>query len=1850
MSNSIENPMESSNQDNLDNPDNLDNQENLNEAHANELDNDNFNQVIDVDDVDNNDVDNNDNEDEDEDEYEDEEEEEEEEVDSISEEVDSISADIDDDYSISMPHRNGYSSIPVDFPVLTGGVRDMVSPQSARYQIGALKKKTNTINYNTHKYKMIPFGTKMQLLKKKLGVKKDANMGTAIRSLIQKNASIRSNLSKIQKPYRSILQVRMNVLINNFNNNGWLIPSDFDANMVLSDDDLMIRSVTVQSLMDIIPTIIPQNSISSEDLDDNFKTYLQNAPNGINYLIEMMFTNSAWTFEPIKKVLWIYLMMACYYEPRALKYLIKNASFDKELLNLKNGFGMSCILVASKNDDISTFMELHKYGLIEEADLHLQHINGVTPLMLIFSNRNLFFELIENEEFDFVHKNIKCDLGNELTPFIVACGEQPDIAKYMITNKIVTKNDFAKKYRGFTPLMMLALYNSDILLDVINSEFVDIDIIKIKHTVNGNVFTMIAKETPQLVIPLLESGKINKEIVEQRLGYGIGQSINVMFLLAEFPQIFMKLLESEYIDKEFISNCRFENESLISFIMNFNFDTAFIKSVFDSDKFTPEMITNSGCLFKAVESMQMDIVDLITKSKSFSSETLLYQNKDNCNVVMMLLVKNQESVVGSMNDDIIVNDDVVKADIVQGCIDGNTESNAFNSMIPFITTELLKQRDVNGLSTFAYFMMFMSDTLFKMIDDKLIESTTVKECLKEEYNADGTNMLCAILCMLSHRSESGMVQKVLDMNEVTSELLESTYGELKNTILFELLEFNNDAFTKLLTHDKCTEVLLKSKNIDGRNILNYISTLLCSKSNNVNIVNWSMFFKLIANSKYSDDEFFNSKDYKGFTNLMSIVSIPIRFKSSLTKKMISGIIDIILSHKLFDQKTFAAKNDIGKTCFDYACEYSTEDNIKKLCENPLFEEKMYTFVTIIYILKRKDLSKDYLIRSKYNTPNKFKKGVKNWMTNFRMTEGSLDKILSCEHLSNDILMFTNKNGISMLGYSMVESYELAEKIVTSKFCSKELFQLRDNNGRNIMYYVAGHPDLTKLIVNNPYFDESMLLLVNSIGYSPLHKMLVDGLVDNVEYILESGKCGIASLLHESKDGTSVINEMSNYKLEKIILKLPFIKTEHLMKVNEKGQTCLHTSSLFIDPDEVYRGIKNILYSEKCTSELMEMKDKNGDTFLTLNYELLYDLLHLSKCTKKLLYSANNNGLTVLSLLCGYKPDLIPMLLNDYRVGSDILIAKENVLSPFSVSVTLSNSAIDRLLDSPHCTSKIVNTPCEHELTALTIAYFKGHVDNINKLLDSKYDLTESFTDRDSNGRTLLMHAACSSLSMFEILFNSSYMNIDRIMDGDNYNHNVVIHALNSNLPITKRLLESQYWTNEVQTFRDIDNDFLLLYPYKRPDIVKYLYESGKCTEEMVNMTNRVKMNCSHYYSLHSPESLKYLLNSDICTEHALTQKDYLGNTCIHTAFEKNIESGMTILDSTRFKREYLEITNKKGITPLMLALKHNKNIAKKLSEMGLINYDNIKINDRNGDNVLHYAIKYCLTVARTIITSDYFEKLIGEINYDNETPAIIACRHNGRLIKDILNSGYCENNMLSHQHTDYGSCLTLAAEYQPIAVKHLLGWDKLGEMIIRTYDNHRDFVEIACQYNPKAVKYIIESDRDLSKFFEGKNVIIAAKYHPESLDMILKSKYGSSKLFDIYNRMENCTDIAFRFQPKSLVIIIDSEHSTPEIINREDMTTGYRLLSKLQGIYNFDILEGDITLNTVDDIKNLNLINTNNIACNDDMDSVCEICYEFEAIIHFDCNHKCCVGCAFKAESCHICRNVIADRIIINNE
>jgi hypothetical protein len=955
----------------------------------------------------------------------------------------------------------------------------------------------------------------------------------------------------------------------------------------------------------------------------------------------------------------------------------------------------------------------------------------------------------------------------------------------------------------------------------------------------------------------------------------------------------------------------------------------------------------------------------------------------------------------------------------------------------------------------------------------------------------------------------------------------------------------------------------------------------------------------------------------------------------------------------------------GETPLMIACKNNNFDLINIIGQNSLFTKEM--FVTkdneeqtcIVYALEssNNDIA-TYILNHKYCTNELIHEATKICISKNRLNIEKISILINSPQCNSNILKLCDESSNNLLQIAIKKNQEIAYKILISDFCSEDLLSHKNLDGENALMMSTYDAFIFNHVLNSKFINSEILKTQNLNSNNVIHKLLLnfENIIGAIQ-VINSIHATVELLTQTNNDGINIISSMTNYdKLTEIILSKDYVLKETLLVTNGKGQSCLHrvtnkTNIIDLNINSVnddYKELLIIINSDKCSKKLFNLQDDDGCTFLHLNIDIFDLVVKYREFDIELIQIVNNKNINVFMLMCGNYPDKIQEILTYEGITPDIFaINSEFKMNAIMLAMGLNNTSFKHILDSKICNNNCANILNSEGLSPLDFGVMSKCENNIKLLLESKYDLSKSYTKIDKYGRNLLMISTHSSFEIFKMILESKYVNIELLLKGNEYDHNFITYIFCSNVEFIKYLIESKYWEDNIIYHTDIDNDFLLLYCKDKPDTVKFLLNHEKVPYKFVTIKNKMEMTCAHYFAKSNEESLEILLNSKLCTDELIETQDIFGQTCFHVSCKYNSKSVEKIMKSKFLTSNLILTQDRHKKNAIMILLEHCPNIGVKLLRSNnYINIDELfKQQDVNGNNLLMYGIKYCGNFVLEMLSKNIItENMMNTRNINYHTPIMYAAKYNGSIIEHLVKLKYCNNSMLYSMHSDYGSALTLAARYQPFGIKFLLAWKDISWHVLHTLDDKLDFVKIASIHNPKSLKYILDSNIDVLPFLENKcaepTIILAARHQPEGLKYILDSKYCTKSMFETaIDDDRTILDEGYEFQPKSLKYIVNSKFATVDFLNRQDFK-GYRLLIKIQQVYN--------NVRTYEDIENIPIINMLNIAVDMKDPLVCIICYTNKInIVFYPCRHIACGSCAFKLKHCPQCRVEIEEKMCI---
>lgn len=1650
--------------------------------------------------------------------------------------------------------------------------------------------------------------------------------------------------------FNELLDYPLTIVVDELSSNILILDEDFEDELELSIEDIEIKTEEMQRILEATEQVLNITEINQEDNDDKFQEYLTSMTSITSYLISTMFENMQWTFIPQKKILWMYLIVASKYEPRAFKYLIKNNNYDKSMLFDKDMLGYSCITHACKSHDTTMIKEFKCHDIITvELLTTLGEGEGETPitknlLQESLSSPTVFAYLVENipNIEAFIYKDATQD-KSVLSLFILACATNKDTAKYLLDSKFMTKNYFNKCLGDYSCLMIAALFMPTLVETILRSNYCSNDLIIKEHPIYSNFIMMLAIYEDKIFGDILKSNLIDilpNELFETKLKYTNSNNTsnsNLLFELSQSTYIDL-FINSKYFNSSFITHTihghSIFNELILKNIFGFK---ALINSPLCTRELFTEVNTRStqSCLSVAAGTCE-SLVKLIIESDCYSFNLLKQQDIYGRNALMVLME----------HDDYRTINLTIISTILDNCS-------------PDQALLILSQKDISGLNTFAYLCTKAPTVAIKFIQDNSFYESLLETEYTDNIKSYNSPMLVAICCM---SKDLCIVTTLLNSDFNSAELMKLTCKN-GNNLMFEVIAYNKDNILPVLECKYLDLQLFSSISKDDTNLL--IEFIRSIPNNSFDDLNMLKLNKIVDHSFMTPDMInYKSKYYT--TPLLEACK-----KSNIIAQTILN-------------STMCKYNLDGINYLLEVCKSSNNSNVdlvKTFCNNPKLTKDIFQFreaftgmSCLSYALFNSNSIILYqILNNKFCDNSMFTKDITLWINSGippydsikKSNIMSLKEILKSKYCTKDILYLKTADKCTMLMLTVDKCPKLALDILNHPLCSPELLNTVDIYNENCLHYCINSPnfkyEILFAILESKHFDINMLKNVDAHKNTILSKILsrkptvvfnILSTFTKVEWMSDYKDI----LTQNSSNGTNIISSMVLENITDNILACPIITPELLLTTDTFGKSCLHDAVMYSGAKASnYTDFKKILSSDKCSTELLNLVDNDGNTFLTCCYEVFKDTLKSPYCTTTLLEYTNKHHLSILVILCLYDPESIPALLADERVTSNILTYKEgSVNNPLTAALDVDNKSLEYILESDKCTDSIINyRESLFGFTILSDSVANNNIDKINILLSSNRDLTDSFNCKDVNGYNIIIIGINSTFEIFKLLVESKYMKQEMLYLEDELGHNTVCKAFGTDFEKTKYLLDSKYWNDDLMYHKDRDDDYILAYASMNSEIVKYMLESPKCTQKLVDMTNSMGMTCAHYFSMvnYDNNTLEILLNSSWCNEYIIHKQDSYGYTCLHHACMKESNTIVDyIIKSKYYTKDLLMIIDNKGRNALMLALEHNSDAVFSILESDVCTPEVIFQKDRiNGDNVFNYAIKYSDKAAKYILNNISIDLDLTIRNYEHLTPIMLACKYNGDLVEVMLQKDNCSPECLTSLHSDFPSALTLAARYQSVAIKHILKWDKINWIIlnstdsdIRDKDNKLDFIGVSCKYNPESLKYALESSIDLSNFFHLSQqlhpIMLATKYQPDALKLILESKYINPEMFLITYEDVTCIELAFDSQPKSLWNIINSDIVTEELFHMPDQE-GYSIIYKLTNIYpNIKVL-GDINIS--------NMIKYTNIVGEENSDSLCMICCEFKNSIVFNCGHLCCVGCAFKLLDCHTCRKKIKKKTFI---
>jgi hypothetical protein len=1615
---------------------------------------------------------------------------------------------------------------------------------------------------------------------------------------------------------KNIIKIRTGVPVNIWKQGYNFMALPVESNDVKEELEI-IRMQNMAVLVDQIPTIFDTIPKDIKEID-SVKRYISETSLHFNGLINIFSQYDIFEFVPIEMFLWIALMEACHKEHTIIPFLMTHKNFNNDLLKREGYSGMNCIKFACMSDTADSLSTLMDLDIFTENDLKQPGPFGYTAIMwaAAFSQHVTDYiitnKLVSKDDF---WKGIN---GNSIDPLMIACELGSNSSAVILKSDYMEEKYYNKAYhKNYTPDMVILGKNLELGKTFLESKYCTLDSINTKKNSNNKMLLHIMVTVNYNAAKYL----LTHDYIDQRslLHEWDGQfntKHNIMSISIKLPDLIKEIVNhKDYSNKllTFVSG----NVPLIYSFLSFPKSFEYILNNLDDDilntKYTDHTLLTYSC------TKNLGTVEMIINHPKFTQEMFNYKYKNkNCFELLKTVMYKSIHAINT-NANALIKSKFVNKEFLGTDADIVKLVKLDNSIGP----ALLRHHKISNSS---------------LIDHGIVAKNVVK--LPIYY-----------WILKKHNDKLAIVKLLFENYEevIDTDILET---KINDDNFLHLLEKSEKSIEYILLSDKCNKKLLEDTNHDGNNILSlcilnkYIDRVeqilnhkLCSQTivNSINKSKMTPFTLALQNSFEIAAIISESKYYVEDKKLDSEVCLKL-LHDSIKKKNIVGV-QLIMNMPSFSKESLMIQDIDNNNCFHYASESTLE----------IFE----------YLLDKHDDKNIMNIKNKHN------------QYCFDIAVNNNDKI-ACKMLDLDIVtidMIKNKESDKYTPFHracLMKKKDIVDKLLAySKFTPEDI-TVKTTENISIFGYDELIDDILVSIIKSDHFNQDML--VDNVKMNgrlqnknvnikiPYFLLMVYRSRLNVitEILNKITDDKLLKLCDEKKNNLLylIVSIKENFTLLDKVIHNKYMSKDILCMSNSEGETAfMHLCLLSTDI------VKSVMESEHFSTNILMKKTNSGNTCLyyVQTKKSIEYILESKHCTKEFIdVSLNSNNDNVLTQLIIKKIFVKEFIMSKF-MKSEMLIEedKQGISTIEHILQYDKDNETDvfvYMLDKKIITQDIVDqitTKIKRHLFWLCAVFNVGFV----KLLHSDLDLWAAF-DQLETFMSFIKVFLSQSFNLFKEYTESKYFKIDYILKGDEYNHNIltILHKLDDE-DLLWFVNNDKLWVDSVKYYGDIDNDTLLMFLSQNSTKVKLLLENDKIDNTMVLRKNNYEFNIFQYCITHKYiDSFELLIDEFDITEFMTLDNSNKNLFCL--ACDKCPEIAYLLVNGGYVTENVLKCKTKHGVSPLLLALKRCKNVAKKILELECCSETILNQTDSIGNSCLMYASEYASDFVEKILKHKHFNNnMLQHRNNYEHTCLIHASIHSESSVKQYLEIDSVDTDLAYFKHMDMGSALTYAAKYQPKAIKYFLEWDKMTWKLLMTLSNLQTFLQIGAIHNTDVVKYSIDSKWDMTKIFtttylvkdseeHDSPVILAAKFQPEALNYIINSKYCTEQIILLMSEDKKlCHQFALEFQPLSLYYLLKSDNDIIKRLLKVPYDNGYTILDSVK--------LGNPAIKSLEDIANkLPIIKCKNIRCAEDDDIACQICCGFKAKICFKpCMHTVCAACSLQLKKCPACRVIIKDKV-----
>ena len=1289
-----------------------------------------------------------------------------------------------------------------------------------------------------------------------------------------------------------------------------------------------------------------------------------------------------------------------------------------------------------------------------------------------------------------------------------------------------------------------------------------------------------------------------------------------------------EICNSEYFTKEFVNEI--SDKSILTVICESdNIQYGFIKFLFDND-----MITKDLFLYNIENNIYRCVNDRNTLNLFLNHKYFNLQLLDRSGLCLIDKIIDDKNHIGFLN---IVSHNCITVDMINNILNTIEDNRLISSIlglpkitwkqIPLINygdymlstntmvTSNIIRRSIHDIKNLIKKQVVNETILLTVHDDDFVfnhivnkQQLTNKDLkfLKNQISLKNIDIhygkkytIFESLCISSTKS---LLYKLLNSLGTESRLTRICGN--KEPFLNNLIINNARITTNCIKHILNCPYIIKH----DINILVHIINKLCNNSQK-------------TASKYIRDQIsqiLNHNTLKHFygkedPNILSLILKYVSKKNNYA----NIILDIILDQNLLPEQIFETTN----LTFIFS---SSSKLINKFLSNDHYDSK---YITIDMLLNMNKNNSCYDCLNTFITHNKFKKNI---LTSELFVKWCKVYPKICISLLDNKLLdkkiFQEKiDGKNCL--CVTESYDLFKQIINYKYFTKKMFDtdilLQLNDWLQIEYFINSKYCTLDIITNNKKENNIISKIFSDMTQFNLIKIKI------IELILN--KFGSEELLLmpvyiiDINDSNNQIEHIQSlvqlivcFDIFKSIINKKFFTEECFNQLITPSQNYLNH---YIKESD-YDTVKSILDNKNCPCNILD------DFLIHCNNIRIFKLiLDSGKMTPEHIYKETGKNKIYLSDVI-YKKDsikYIKLLVKYNMIGNtlfDILLTKYNC-NLYNWLINNNEIGIFRYL----LTKKVFSTEkifCDNTHLSDVIGY--NDEKTVKTILNLTTDISPLFTCS-----ALIIATGNENLSILKMLMESKYFMKDMLFEYDQEGNNVITTMFSiMNIDIIKYLIDSEYWQEILQIYCDHYDTQIFL----NDEISNMILEKNDILFELKDSFGETILHkIIKFESNHISKILK------LCTPEYFKTKNKLNQNCLHISCEFSEENSKLILENKFCNSEFLGLQDMNGRTSLMISILNKLDLVETFATHKNMTNEIINTYDNYGNTCITYLIRVYPKKLHYIF--DNFDVNISHVNNHGNGYLAYASRYSSFATKYLLSLNKFKQNMVYNHHYGKNNAYLIASRYQPDALEELLKWEHYDNKLLNCIDKRENFniLQISCKYNARSLKYLLKNV-NIKHLLNTKipSIALASKYQPDAVKMLLESKYNDS--IDLYSEYEdmNCPQLAFTFQPQSLINMMCFEKCTDEILN-EPNEIGYTLLSKLKCI--------NPEVNSVRELETIFPITNNaNIFC--ETDNSCTICCEFKKRVIFSpCSHQICIACSVRSNKCPICRNIITKRNLI---